>query len=533
MMKPDLNILEKDILNPYSIIHNFDVSVVIPFFRKMKEFRHIFPLNVQYFQRNGVEVIIAMDDDKEEEELVTFVKQYPFVNWKIISNPIKHEWRNPVKAINVGIRHATKKYIMVCSPESEFYSDAIYIMRKMLENYDKHYAIGTVAFALENDIESNNLDFHIPFGSIMAKKSDFENIKCYDESLNNWGGDDDNIRARLRISGIKQLFLPDVRLIHREPNQESKNKRYNTYVKSPTDMMKLLYPSTSVVNDDFWGTDFNRVIYNWKQNQYARELLMEYLSCFELYEIPDNRIFKKTYSRIILAQSYNESEHIISFLENMSIYFDGVILLDDGSSDNTYEIAKHPKLFLKVKKKRVAFIDIENRNILLALSSFFSAEWFCFMDIDERFDKRFADFEKATSNPNADILSFNFVHLWNSDSTYNAEYPYSRKGIVERMKMFRNIGYEQIFTHKKRVHFATVPHQKNVYKSEILYMHYGNISKEQREKKFKFYQKEDIFHDQKNYDHIIVDKPKLLNINDIHLSNGCFCNYFENSIDVK
>ena len=38
---------------------NFDVSVVIPFYKKMAEFRRVFPLNRKYFERNGIEVVIG------------------------------------------------------------------------------------------------------------------------------------------------------------------------------------------------------------------------------------------------------------------------------------------------------------------------------------------------------------------------------------------------------------------------------------------------------------------------------------------
>jgi hypothetical protein len=45
-MKYRINDIEADTANPYSIIHNFEVSVIMPFFRKMVEFRQVLPLNV-------------------------------------------------------------------------------------------------------------------------------------------------------------------------------------------------------------------------------------------------------------------------------------------------------------------------------------------------------------------------------------------------------------------------------------------------------------------------------------------------------
>jgi len=508
------------------IFHNFDVSVVMPFFRKMKEFRQVLPLNAYYFQRNGIEVVIAMDEDSEQEELLAFIKQYPFINWKVIANPTKHEWRNPTKAINVGIRHASKKYIMVCSPESQFYSDAIYLMRKTLEYYDGHFAIGTVAFAMEEDIKANRLSFLMPYGSIMAKTFDLKAIGGYDESLSDWGGDDDNIRARLEFSDIRKLFLPDVRLIHRELNREAILKRfYRNQALSPRKEFRLRYPLRAKVNNDTWGNDFNNVVYNWRQNRFAAEMIENYLNQFECYHIRDHKVFQQSYSRIVLAQSYNESEHIQSYLNNMGFYFDGIILLDDGSEDDTYETAEHPKLLIKAKKRRECFNDLENRNILLDIASFVPADWFCFIDIDERVSSVFCDFDSITSNREIDTVILKMVHIWNKDlDAYNADYPSSDNGIQNRLKMFRNIGHCKIITDKKKLHFDQVPYKSKMLFSNILLLHYGMDDEIKRESKYKRYRDEDLEKDQVSYEHIINEHPRLLKVSDIFLQNGKLSN---------
>ena len=114
--------------------HNFDLSVVIPFYRKMREFRSVFPKNRKYLERNGIEVVIVLDTPEESQELQDFISQYPFVNWRIVMNDKPHEWRNPAKPLNVGIRFATKRFVMVCSPESEMVTDVIAILRKSFDD---------------------------------------------------------------------------------------------------------------------------------------------------------------------------------------------------------------------------------------------------------------------------------------------------------------------------------------------------------------------------------------------------------------
>ncbi|MCM1142115.1 MAG: glycosyltransferase family 2 protein [Muribaculum sp.] len=158
------------------IINNFDVSIVMPFYKKLKEFKRVFPTNHRYFERNGIELILVLDTPDEKEELIDFISNYPFINWKIILNEKPHEWRNPAKPLNVGIRHASKEFIMVCSPESEMLTDVIYLLRQTFEIYPdyNHFAIGRVCFADNENINLNNFDnYHsIPFGSIMNTPRD-------------------------------------------------------------------------------------------------------------------------------------------------------------------------------------------------------------------------------------------------------------------------------------------------------------------------------------------------------------------------
>ncbi len=189
-----------------------------------------------------------------------------------------------------------------------------------------------------------------------------------------------------------------------------------------------------------------------------------------------------------------------------------------------YELAQHPKLLIKVKKKREFFNDIQNRNIKLDLASFVNSKWFCFMDADEEFCKPFDNFD-FLDKTTADIISFYFVHIWGDNKDYyNSEYPYSDNGVISRMKMFRNIGHCQIHTDKVRTHFNVIPYLSNNLNVPILYKHFGMDSVEKRENKFKFYKKEDIAGDQKDYSHIINHTPKLLNFNNIQYKNSRFIN---------
>jgi glycosyltransferase involved in cell wall biosynthesis len=504
--------------NKEMIEQNFNLSVVIPFYKKLKAFKNILPRNRKYFERNGIEVIIVLDCPDEKDELIEYIKGYPFINWKVIYNDKPHEWRNPTKPINVGIKNATKKYVMVCSPESEFYTDALLQMRISLEHYPMSFAVGTVCFT-DNDFiigEENifSLEF-LPYGSIMVERHFLCEIRGYNESLNKWGGDDDNIRARLELYGIEEFYMPEVKLIHRDGDKIG-NERRTTHRMPVAVMSRLLYPDTEVVNE-VWGGDFNKIIYDWQDNIYAEMQLKNYLSQFPTFSLKEGAT-KMTYRRIVLVPTYNEKHRIKNYLEKNSRYFDGVILLDDESADTTYEDAIHDKLILKVKKKRREFHDLENRNILLDLVSFFKCEWICFIDADELIDERYSDLDGLSKLPFIDTMLFNYVHLWDSEEEYNIDYPYTNQGVGPKLKMFKNIGRSQIISKEAKLHFEHVPYIGRLYYVPILVKHYGHLNVEAREKKHTFYAKEDSQGIQADYKHLLNRDPQKLKVKNIKLN---------------
>lgn len=498
--------LSKTIVIKEPIICNFDVSVVMPFYKKMSEFREIFPRNHHYFERNGIEVVIVLDTPLEKDELLDFVKEYPFVNWRIILNDKPHGWRNPAKPLNVGLRFATKKYVMVCSPESEMLTDVIYLLLKTFDDYKDfpHYAIGRVCFADNESVTEDTFNnyHYIPFGSIMAEKKHLYDISGYDETFSEWGGDDNNLRSRLDMTGIEELYVSQAMMIHRDiDNTEGKVRRSKPFEKTPNDALRhYFFPQIPIANEKDWGSDFNTVIYDWKHNIFALDLLRKFAKAnFPDFEIATASPLSEFHT-IALVQSYNESERIKSFLSSISPLVDGIILIDDESEDDTYNLAINDKIIFKARKGRIGFNDLENRNLLLKIASFFSYTLACFIDVDEKFDERFNSIRELCDD-NATAYLVPYIHLWDSESRYNAEYPGSDKGICLRYKIFRNIGCTSIIS-GKRLHFHQVP-TRAVTKiaGNLLIKHYAFVNEADRKRKYDFYLSEDTEHCQSSYEH--------------------------------
>lgn len=500
----------------------FDVSVVVPFYRKLSVFKTVLAWNSRFFQRNGIEVIIVADEPSEAPGLKTLLDAYPLINWKLVVNPTYHSWRNPAPAINVGIRAAVFEYVLVMSPESEFFTDAILVLRKWMDHYPKAYSTGAVCFGLidENraaiEIKSRSLR---PYGSIMVRRKHLEQIGGYNENFSTYGGDDVELRARLELSGLWQRHCPGAILLHRE-DKESLNSR-NIKMKHLThpsmkEQRCIQYPVKSDVNGTQWGRSFNDFQIDWQKPCNRLGKTKAYLSGLVDFHIAQPDSFEKNHRIIALVQAYQESEQINSFLEHIEESTDGIILLVDRSDWQTYTKADNPKLILKCLKGGNRFDDLKNRNMLLDIASFLSSDWVFFIDVDERFDHRFQNLWQATDEAgDASIISFYHVNLWNDHQHYRSDYPLSARGIQVKNRMFRPCGRLQIIS-SHRLHFNQVPLRGKVFQSQIVLLHLACVDPATREAKARFYEIEDQDGSQPiGYSHFLDKDALTLDISDL------------------
>lgn len=505
------------------IIDFFDVSIIMPFYKRLNDFKRVLPKNAFFFQRNGIEVVIMLDHSEEEKDLLKLIIEYPFINFKILINRKDHEWRNPCKVLNVGIRHATYKYILVLDPEVELITDVIYQLRYTLEYYPLSYATGMVTFISHS---KNIMDLKNPnwmsYGSIMVDKEDIIQVYGYDEYHSIWGGEDDQIRRKLDLFGLKKIEIFDAKTVHREEESDNHTQRSKRIENMPVRHLKnILYPKSLSKNNKFWGRDFKELLWHWEINK-NYDQLKKFLTCFEDHEVMGKKKFQQKFEIIALIQTRNESSNISEILNHLDDYCDGIILLDDGSTDGTYKKAAHNKLLLKARKQYEGYFDdLKNRNALLRMANFFKSKWFIFIDADERFDSRYSNIANYINSPNIDILCFHLVDLWNNPNTYRCDMPdRNKKGIATRARMFRSKGSLQIYANRE-IHFPAIPYYKRVQIAQILLLHYGNYDQNIRNRKFKLYMSQDS--DEKkqghSYDFLKDKRVKLKQLNDIEITD--------------
>ncbi len=489
------------------LLDDFNLSVILPFYKKFKEFEIILTFNCKYFQRNGIEVILVIDEPTEKELVLNLISQYPFINWVVIVNDTSHQWRNPAKVINVGIKNSSKDYIMVCSPESKFFTDAIFLLRKAAELYDPCFVTGAVHFATFNTGNEINLNNPLKYGSILVKKEYLEKANGYSEMFESWGGEDDNIRTKLSFLNIKKIHVPEAILVHYEEKLNGRVERHNKSRSINIEARKrALYLCEDDLINESWGTDFDNKVFDYKVQNFGYNVCFNYLTQFLQRQIYDRNIFSQHFRVVALIQTHNEISNIKDILTHLEETCDGIILLDDESTDGTYECAESKNLLIKIKKKRKGFNDLENRNILLDVASFINSEWLFFIDADERLilkDKNFIPKECEKFK----AFCFYLVHLWDSEDEFRADLqeasPIREPGILHRWRMFKSIGHLQINSIQK-LHFKATPYVSfPTLILPVVIVHHGMKLYSTRKRKYENYLMEDKDENKKKYDYFL------------------------------
>lgn len=221
---------------------------------------------------------------------------------------------------------------------------------------------------------------------------------------------------------------------------------------------------------------------------------------------------------ICLTPIKNGEAYIENFFKENDPYVDFYIILDDNSTDTTLSLLKdRPKVLSILNRERAdLFDDLLNRNILLAEAEKFAnnLDWIVWLDIDEVLYK----FEMPITDSPYSVLNFKLVHLWNSTTFYNTEYPYSNQGIQYKLRGFRvdnSICWK--LPSVNRLHFSLLPPNFNQQTKIVpngYILHHANITKERREARYLRYRKDDT--DNKfqptGYEHLLNDNPTLDNI---------------------
>lgn len=463
----------------------YDLTIIIPFFHKIEEFRSSLKINSSQFEK-ALEVLVLVDH-KINTRSLNYTKKYKNINFTFHINSENHPWRNPSVPINYGIKKAKGKYIMIFSPESIFVNNIVDILYQNCVKHKNIFTYGNIIFTSHAYYKSHSMeslfdkktnitnDFIGPvgFGSICCSKNNFKKVGYYNEDFILWGGEDDNVRIKLINNGIDGINIKKSKMIHLETKNElnqrinrMQNKNnikniLNSYsideikqilknnnipllkIKNREDLYNYLYNlylkgslSSFKINNFNKYRNFNLEpglsnnicsFFNKKKKRKLENLILNSNENFLECEI--GKKFKNTYKIMLLTPCYNEEKNIVSFLENNKDLVDGCIMLDDNSTDKTWKKIKSKYVSIKIRKKRdKVWNDLENRNMLLDVLNIFlksciKVDWVLWLDCDEMIgNNNIGLLKQNLLSSKHNVLDLPFYHMWNN-THYNMEYP--------------------------------------------------------------------------------------------------------------
>lgn len=234
----------------------------------------------------------------------------------------------------------------------------------------------------------------------------------------------------------------------------------------------------------------------------------------------------------------NEERWIEKTLRAVSDICSKIVILDDGSTDNTIKICKTFDKVIDIhQQQNLPFDEARDNNILWKMALRQNPDFILNLAGDEILQPNSRDilFEEINVlHTDASVFEFQFLYMWDKPNQYRYDGEFSdewHKTLVRMKGQPENLVFHGTQCagngHCYRLPNDLIGWDKPV-RSKIKILHYGNFDEKLRWKKYQFYNKLDpkseVFDE---YTHIISEKGKLSGPNGIelkHIPEGMFIN---------
>jgi len=217
----------------------------------------------------------------------------------------------------------------------------------------------------------------------------------------------------------------------------------------------------------------------------------------------------------------NEARWIEKSLKSISDICSEILILDDGSEDNTVEICRSFKSVKEIHcQSNLPFDETRDKNILLKMALKRNPDFILTMDGDEILmpkSKEILFEELFVLYPKTNIFEFQFLFIWDKPNQYRFDGIYNntwQKRLLRMKGQQRETLHFEGTSFQGNAHCFAVPNNSlginNSIRSRVKILHYGNYDKELRQKKFKFYNKFDPnSYETDGYKHMISGKGRF------------------------
>jgi glycosyltransferase involved in cell wall biosynthesis len=192
-------------------------------------------------------------------------------------------------------------------------------------------------------------------------------------------------------------------------------------------------------------------------------------------------------------QIHNESENgnLVRVLNHMKKFCQEIVIYDDGSTDDSVEVAsRYTKYIIRGKTNDFAN-ELEHKQQLLDLALSLNPDWIIWLDADEVFDRQAETYGiRALCNyGNAneiDGFSFQEFNLWKSVNNYRTDELWHK---LWQVRLWKNNGKLK-FLQEKGLHHQIYPlGLDKTCRSDLKVIHYGFSSEEKILQKYEMYKK--------------------------------------------